>query len=215
MRTTSSPSESVKNPVSIRHAIEDPAGPRYGRPSDRFGPPTALFSKELALLRYDLEHLEAFTPKSTDADRAFDLIENAVDFFDDENKREAALRPILGRLLVGKSQWQTLMSNGSAKPDGVWLEEPFTYMIVQVKNEPGLGGDPFLQGLIVYSKTIAQEKVRSPSCPFHPTKMPQTVSHIPQTVEPTGCPTCYSGQLSRCIDRHLHRLRLCRQIGFD
>lgn len=106
MRTTSSPSESVKNTASIRRAVGDPAVRRHGRPSDRFGRPTALFSRELTLLRYNLEHLEVFTLKSADTDRAFGLIENAVDFFDDESKREAALRPIPGQLLVGKNQRQ-------------------------------------------------------------------------------------------------------------
>jgi len=179
MRTTGSPSDSVKSPSAIKGAVDRPTGPRYGRPSDRFGPPTALFSRELALLRYDLEHLEALAPHSTTADHTFDLIEHAANFFDDDGGREAALRPILGKLLVGKSQWQVPIANRSIKSDGVWFEEFFAYLIVEVKNEAGLGGDPFLQGLVVYSKIIAQEKVPSPSCLFHSTKMPRTVSPIP------------------------------------
>lgn len=79
--------------------MEGPTGPRYGRPSDRFGPPTALFSWEL--LKYDFEHLEAFVPDSVTADCAFDLIENAANFFE-EIEREAALRPILRGILMGK-----------------------------------------------------------------------------------------------------------------
>ena len=212
---TSSPSESVKSPHHIKRVVENPAGPRYGRPSDRFGPPTALFSKELALLRYDLENLEAFTPNSEGVGFAFTLIESATDFYDDESKRESALRPILGTLLAGNNKWRKPISDRSAKPDGVWLQESFTYLIVEIKNEPGLGGDPFLQGLVVYTKILAQEKVRSPLCPFHPAKMPRTVSPIPQPVEPTGRPARHSGELPRRVDRHLHRLRLCRQTGLD
>jgi hypothetical protein len=173
MRTTSSPSESVKSPASVRGAVEDPIGPRYGRPSDRFGPPTALFSPELALLKYDLEHLDVFTPDSVGAGYAFDLIVNAAGFFDEEDKRKAVLRPILEGLLMGWGRWQVPIAGGSAKADGVWLEDLFTYLIVEMKNEPGLGGDPFLQGLVVYSKVLAQEKVQSPSRPFwHSTKVP-------------------------------------------
>ena len=178
MTTTGSPSDSVKSFAAIKGAVDRPTGPRYGRPSDRFGPPTALFSRELALLKYDLEHLEAFTPHSATADHTFNLIEHAADFFDDEGGREKALRPILEKLLVGQSQWQTPISGGSPKPDGVWLEEFFIYLIVEIKNEPGLGGDPFLQGLVAYSKIIAQEKVPSPSLLLHSAKVPQTVSPI-------------------------------------
>ena len=41
------------------------------------------------------------------------------------------------------------------KSYGVWLEEFFAYLIVEMKNEPaGLGGDQFLQGLIVYNRIL-------------------------------------------------------------
>lgn len=179
MRTIGSPSEIVKDPVAIKNVIESPAGPRYGRPHNRYGPPTALFSRELALLRYDLEHLEAFQPNSAEIERAFDLIENAVSVSDEEGKREAGLRSILGGLLAGKRQWHVPIDDGSAKPYGVWLEGSCAYLIVEVKNEEGFGGDPFLQGLLMYSKIIAQEKVPSPSCPFRFAKTFQTVSPIP------------------------------------
>ena len=178
MKTTGSPSDSVKSPTAIKGAVDRPTGPRYGRPSNRFGPPTALFSRELALLKHDLEHLEAFTPHSKTADHTFNLIEHAANFFDDGGVREIALRPILEKLLVGKSQWQTQFAGRSTKSDGVWLEEFFVYLIVEIKNESGLGGDPFLQGLVVYSKILAQEKVPSPSRLLHSTKVPQTVSPI-------------------------------------
>jgi len=177
MKTTGSPSESVKSHAAIGRAVNNPAGPRYGRPSDRFGPPTALFNKELALLRYDLGHLEAFTPDSVDINNAFVFTENAVEFFTDESKREAALRPILGELLPGKNQWQMPTSGGSARPDGVWLEGSFAYLVAEVKNEPGLGGDPFLQGLLAYSKILAQDEVRSPSC--HSTPLRCLAQYLP------------------------------------
>ena len=169
MRTTGSPSETVKSPAAIKDAVDSPSGPRYGRPSDRFRPPMALFSPELALLRYDLEHLKVFTPNSTYAEHAFNLIEQSANFFADESKREVAIWPVLGSLLVGKSEWQASIGGGSAKPDRIWLEGPFAYLIVEVKNEPGLEGDLFLQDLVVYGKILAQDKVVSQvhSIPFH------------------------------------------------
>jgi hypothetical protein len=179
MRTTGSPSDSVKNPASVKEAVENPTGPRYGRPSDRFGPPTALFSPELALLRYDLEHLDALAPDSVGVSRAFAFIASAAGFFDDEDERRAELQPMLEDLLKGWGQWQVSIVDGSAKPDGVWLEGIFAYLIVEITGEPGLGGDPFLRSLVVYSKVIAQQKVLSSPCPLYSTKVPQTVSPVP------------------------------------
>ena len=82
-------------------AVENPTGPRYGRPSDHFGPPTALLSPELALLGYDLEHLNALAPDSVGVNRAFVFIVSAAGFFDDEDEGRAGLQPMLEDLLKG------------------------------------------------------------------------------------------------------------------
>ncbi|KAF9644455.1 hypothetical protein BDM02DRAFT_3212847 [Thelephora ganbajun] len=158
IKGTLSPSETVKNAAAVKEAVYNSGGPRYGRPSDRFGPPTALFSEPLALLKYDLEHLESFAPDCRILNPTFELVVTATDFFDDESKREAALKPILRGLLGGQSEWQKSIADGAAKPDGVWLESSLVYLIVELKNEPGLEGDPFLQGLAVYGKIITQDK---------------------------------------------------------
>lgn len=158
-----SPSDTVKSPSEIKATVLDPGGPRYGRPSDRFGPPTALFDNALAVLEYDLGHLEAFTPIPSIVDRAFHFISTSTDFFDKEATRGSELQKILGQLLLGDSKWQQTIPSGTAKPDGVWQEGSFAYMIFELMNEPGLGGDPSLQCLAVYSKIIQQETVSSPS----------------------------------------------------
>ena len=166
-----SPSDSVNTPEAVEKVVKGASGPRYGRPSDRFGPPTALFSKPLALLKHDLEHLEQFTPDKTILDRAFEFVATVTQFFEDEKQREKALRPIIKSLLPGDSKWQEQVADGAAIPDGVWLSNTFAYLIFELKNEPGLSGDPFLQGLIVYSKIVAQKAVCSPiprtRPPFH------------------------------------------------
>ena len=136
-----------------------PGGPRYGRPTHRFGPPTALFSEPLALLEYDLGHLESFTPDSRMLDSVFDLIVTSAGFFPDEKAREIGLKTVLKNLLVGRDEWQQSIAEEGSKSDGVWLEGPFVYLIFELKNEPGLGGDPFLQGLGVYGKITAHDKV--------------------------------------------------------
>ena len=155
------PSDCVKNFANIKAAVTSSTGPRYGRPSDRFGPPTALFSKPLAMLRYNLEHLDKLTPDHGTITPAFDFVTTGAAFFDDEEKRGEVLQKLLKSLLGRDAQWQTPIAGGTAKPGGVWFEGPFVYLIFELKNEPGLGGDPLLQSLAVYSKIVPQEQVSS------------------------------------------------------
>ena len=157
-----SPSDSVKSFSGIRGTLSAPSGPRYGRPSDRYGPPTALFSQPLAFLKYNLEHLDLFTPNHEILKHAYHLVTGSADFYPEEALREAFLKGVLQNLLSGRSGWQEQTSNKKAKPDGVWREGGLAYLIVELKNEQGLGGDPFLQSLVAYGKTIAQEEVSSP-----------------------------------------------------
>lgn len=57
--------------------------------------------------------------------------------------------------VIRGSYIEATIAGGSVKSYGVWLEEFFAYLIVEMKNEPaGLGGDQFLQGLIVYNRTL-------------------------------------------------------------
>ena len=174
MRTARSPSESVESPASIKGTLESPCGPRYGRPSDRFGPPTALFSRALALLKKDLDHLDAFMPTPLFAKSAFSFISHAAGLYIDEARRQEFLRESLNDLLQGKGRWQTQLAGGSAKPDGVWMEGLFAYLIIEMKNEPGLGGDPLLRGLVVYSKIVGHEEVLPfPPVLFTPLRCPK------------------------------------------
>ena len=155
----------------MKETLSDPHGPRYGRPSDRFGPPTALFSKPLALLKRELGHLESFTPDAGTLEKVFQLIAISTNSYGDEKLRETVLRPALESLLSGDIKWQQPTPDKAAKPEGAWFEGIFTYLILELKNEQGLSGDPFLQGLITYGKIISQENV----CPLsflRPTCLP-------------------------------------------
>ena len=154
-----SPSDSVKSPAAVKETLTSRDGPRYGRPSDCFGPPTALFSKPLAFLKDRLDHLESFTPSGLTLDHAFDFVAQSTDFFADEGDREGTLKPILESLLPGDTEWREPTWGEAPLVEGVWIEGIFPYLIVGLKNEQGLGGDPFLQCLVSYGKIIAQEMV--------------------------------------------------------
>ncbi|KAF9787419.1 hypothetical protein BJ322DRAFT_1055076 [Thelephora terrestris] len=154
--STRSPSDSVKSFAAIKSIVLDAGGLYYGR-HDRFGPHTALFNKELALLKYEIDHPERFIPDENLAD-AIKFVETAAKFFDAENIRESRIHPILESLLGSKGNWQQPTNSRSAKPDVVWSEEGFACLIAEIKNEQGLGGDPFLQSLVVYRKFIGEQK---------------------------------------------------------
>ena len=170
-----SPSDTVKSFSSIKSVVTALGGPRYGRPSHRYGPPTALFSEPLASLKYNLEHLESFTPNHTTLDAAYDLVTGSANFYGDEALREASLKGVLSKLLKGRNEWQRETPENKARPDGVWLQGRFVYLIVELKNEPGLYGDPFLQGLVSYGKIIAQKEVLF--CIFPIRQLPIIESH--------------------------------------
>jgi len=179
---TTSPSDSVKSPAAIEATVTTVHGPRYGRPSDSFGPPTVLFNEALAILKYDLEHLEVFVPDQLHVKHAFGLVTTAASFFETEDERKWSLQPYLDALLAS---CETQIVGGH----GVWLEGPFAYLIFGLKNEQGLGGDPFLQSLTVYSKIIQQKAVRHPSShQCSSVKLPHSVassSHGP--TYPSSC----------------------------
>ena len=106
------------------------------------------------------------------------------------------LQHTLGQLILENSQWERSTADGSAKSDGVWFEGPFAYLIFQLTNEPGLGGDPFLQTLAAYGEIIQQKEVSllflSPVCSSS-TESPQTVLQILFTVKSTRHSVVHSG----------------------
>ena len=156
-----SPSECVKSPAGVEEALNGPHGPRYGRPSHRFGPPTALFSEPLALLKYELDHLELYTPDTGTLNLAFLLITTSAGFFADEDARGGALRSLLSVFFSDDIEWQESTVEKTAKPYGVWFGGGFPCLIFELKNEQGLGGDPVLQSSISYGKVITQKLVCS------------------------------------------------------
>lgn len=97
---------------------------------------------------------------------AFNLITTATDFFDDEAMREEVLRGSLTELLSADSDRRVTIGGRGVEPDGVWFKDRFACLILVLKNEPGLEGDPFLQSLAAYGNVIAQQEVSS-SFPSH------------------------------------------------
>jgi hypothetical protein len=114
------------------------------------------------MLRYNLEHLDKVTPDREMITPAFDFVTTGADFFDNEEQREKMLQKLLKDLLGHNPRWEASIADGKANADGAWFEGAFPYLIFEMKNEPGLGGDPFLQSLAVYGRIIEQNQVPSP-----------------------------------------------------
>ena len=112
-------------------AVTRDSGPRYGRAAEHSGPPTALFNKALAVLKYELDHLDELTPSPAVMDSIFSLVTTAADCFQDEGARGIRLQTDLRALLGQNAQWQVPIGNGSVKPNGVWFEGPFAYLIFE------------------------------------------------------------------------------------
>lgn len=126
-----------KAPLPSGRPFLDPSGPRYDRPCDQYGPPTALFDHAFAVLQYGLEHLEGLTPDGTTTiPHAYNLVSYSADFFGEEDLKKLILRPTLEALLPRENTWEGSMADGAAKPDGGFFEGPFVYLIVQLENEP-------------------------------------------------------------------------------
>ena len=163
-------------------------------------------------MKYDLEHLELFTPDPAMLDDAFKLVTSVTDSFGDEGESILNLKSILGGLLVDWNKWQKPTADKSVQPVGVWLVEYFAYLIVKLKNV-GLGGGPFLQGLVIHSKITAQEEVSFWIVPlpnsFPPTESHRTVRPIPRAVQHACHYADHCGELSHHIDCYLHQHNIC------
>lgn len=54
---------------------------------------------------------------------------------------------------------------GVYQTDAVWLDDLFSISFLELKNEPGLSGDPIYQGVADYAKVVARDN-ESEMAPF-------------------------------------------------
>ncbi|KAF9496897.1 hypothetical protein BDN71DRAFT_1388502 [Pleurotus eryngii] len=152
--------------------------PTYnGRPSTRIGPPITIYNRAFAIIRDRLKNLskEHLTPDLVlDTSQLFDA---AAVIYDEENKREDAIYPILERLLGVTFDRKVRASYGSgtaAESDAASafeLEDGSKVIIAhaELMNELGLAGQSGVQGSLTLRKHIATPgyaKLRNSShCP--------------------------------------------------
>lgn len=109
-----------------------------------------FFCRKPALSKCEPEHLYLFAPDLLAVGHASYPTYNSIVFSNEDGERDLSsrsVRPVEG-FRVGKIRWQQSIANCAAEPDRVWLKPrtAFAYLIIQIRNGPGLEGDQFLQG---------------------------------------------------------------------
>ena len=123
--------------------------------------PVALFNDILARFQARLEKNddEVFSHDVTQAGKYIDF---ATTFYVDEKVRQAEIRKIMDTALGLPGQWgEALKWADGIKPDGYWFMRDFLSIVLELKNSPGIYGDPLLQCIVDFGKIIASSKVLS------------------------------------------------------
>ncbi|KAI0808283.1 hypothetical protein C8Q74DRAFT_1363684 [Fomes fomentarius] len=131
-----------------------------GRPSDKFGPPAALFSPVLGLLHYHLAHLDDDLPEIRidhhELQRAHAFISASLESYDNEDARGEAVKALKASLHPNV-QWKP--TRNGITPDVVFgSPASLPCGILQLKNEVGLDGDASLQARVSYVKCVTEDK---------------------------------------------------------
>lgn len=131
----------------------------YGRPWGKHGIQNAIYHPALAHLHHAIRNLETLYPNPETAvlreSRSFVM---SMDLYGSEYDRSKAI--FIEFPFDEGGEWTR-----TAKPtrvSAIWRaggEPGIPYMLMQFKNEVGIGGDPVLQSLVTYLKEIGTQTV--------------------------------------------------------
>ena len=172
-------SQVVKSVKAIKNTVLSPDLPIcYGRPFNTHqGLPTSLYEPILADFCEEIRQLDTIyaEPPSDDLKDAAFFVRTCLQFFDSEDSRQQSLQSCLlfqdaNDDIHWDSQTHSKETGSTGHPtevgiDIVWKLFAGTpgeavYMILELKNEVGLYGDPFLQSIISYVKNLGTQSVR-------------------------------------------------------
>ena len=162
MMRASSSTEAVKDVSGLRQVSNGyDTFIHGGRPARNYGPPPALFHPALAKLDYHLSHLdEKLDELEVDAKFLHDvhqLIAESLAVYDSEDQRSHALVCHI-KYLVGLGGEQQVASFQGDKLSVIWYH-PFLSMILEAKNEYGIGGDALAQAALSYARVVGSDAV--------------------------------------------------------
>ena len=149
------PSSTIENAKGVAAAQRGPTGIHAGRPFQNRGPPTTLFSSEIARFVGQLDHLDRIQPSPDLLYHTLKFIEHSCDFnSDDLAQRSSSKIVTFFNALFGKNG-QEQGQIGRSKADMLWG----MHGVLVVNNEEGIGGEPKLQGALDRRHHIASAKV--------------------------------------------------------
>jgi hypothetical protein len=123
----------------------------HHRPSSAYGIPTELLHSVLGQFLDDCKA----SPTADDIRFTLTLSNAMCEYYEDEKGRASCLRKLLkGYLRISIVGAQI----GDTTTDGSWIigHETYLGMNIEVKNEPGQNGDPYIQNIAYYKEYILE-----------------------------------------------------------
>ena len=121
--------------------------------------PVALFNDALGRLEQRLEKNDAIVDEVA-VYRAHDYITRATAVYRDEESRQGAIKPNIEEVLGSVDEWGAQLGwAGDIKPGACWFYGTFTGIVLELKNVPGISGDPIFQCIADLSRIIPSAKV--------------------------------------------------------
>lgn len=124
-----------------------------------------MFSPPLAHLQRDLAELDHLEVSEHDVSNASYFLGATAMSCHDEGSRQDAIPQLVDRLIGEPGRrWQEVDWVGS-QPAATWWQGEFPIAILELKNAPGIGGDPFVQSLADYCRIVSDPQVRGSTHP--------------------------------------------------
>ncbi|KAF4622459.1 hypothetical protein D9613_009476 [Agrocybe pediades] len=149
------PSNAIKDAKNVKQLIT--GGPVY---INRV--PVALFNSALAKLQQNIDNPN-FPVSPIDVKKASEYIARATQFYASEDERERGIKSAVDSALRSKGTWgQTLDWADNIRPDGLWKSKSGNFFVdfLELKNVPGLQGDPKLQCAGDLLKVVRSDKYK-------------------------------------------------------
>ena len=170
------PSAAVTSPDAIQTAAESLI---YGRPVEAHGLQPALYNRAIAQLVYDLENLDTVYPHPSVEHlvRCIRFIGVSNKFYTGQNAEKTRLEDLYSYDgIFFEDPYENIEVEGAvqgARVGVLFVEKACVYGVLELKNESGLHGDPFLQAMVSYAKANQDKKV-STRCIYRPNVPPDS-----------------------------------------
>ena len=165
MEHAPSPPDGIKDVHGIRAALcGDQAVVHGGRPASNYGPPPALFHSALAKFDNHLHHLDGkldeLAPDSDLLHSTHLLIQQCLDVYDSDNDRAQALDETLSAVLRANIFKRRQRQHSDSTVGWVWEDDDWHAVVVlELKNESGIGGSAFLRAALMYARVVSDREV--------------------------------------------------------